>query len=305
DEEEEEEEDDDEEDDDDDEDDEAAAAAAARPDMSHSISRISETLAGIYDDNSLSQDFPGSEKGPEEAEPSSSPASRPPRPDKAPAEPSEPKEQPPGADSTLPEEENASEQSDGAEPEPRRLTALLFKMEEANLASRAKAQELIQATNQVGTRRGGQQGRHPPCGGRGGPNPGVPPPQRGCGEGVAGKRDGSVSSEGRGDTDKYLKKLHTQERAVEEVKLAIKPYYQKKEITKDEYKDILRKAVHKICHSKSGEINPVKVNNLVKAYVQRYKYFRKRGRRVEEEPGGPPKELGGPLDKAPLPMPPL
>jgi hypothetical protein len=44
----------------------------------------------------------------------------------------------------------------------------------------------------------------------------------------------------------YLKKLHTQERAVEEVKLAIKPYYQKKDITKDEYKDILRKAVHKV-----------------------------------------------------------
>lgn len=35
------------------------------------------------------------------------------------------------------------------------MTALLFKMEEANLASRAKAQELIQATNQVGTRGGG------------------------------------------------------------------------------------------------------------------------------------------------------
>lgn len=31
------------------------------------------------------------------------------------------------------------------------MTALLFKMEEANLASRAKAQELIQATNQVGS----------------------------------------------------------------------------------------------------------------------------------------------------------
>lgn len=44
----------------------------------------------------------------------------------------------------------------------------------------------------------------------------------------------------------YLKKLHTQERAVEEVKLAIKPYYQKKEISKEEYKDILRKAVHKV-----------------------------------------------------------
>lgn len=47
-------------------------------------------------------------------------------------------------------------------------------------------------------------------------------------------------------TSQYLKKLHTQERAVEEVKLAIKPYYQKKDITKEEYKDILRKAVHKV-----------------------------------------------------------
>lgn len=37
-----------------------------------------------------------------------------------------------------------------------------------------------------------------------------------------------------------------QERAVEEVKLAIKPFYQKREITKEEYKDILRKAVQKV-----------------------------------------------------------
>lgn len=48
----------------------------------------------------------------------------------------------------------------------------------------------------------------------------------------------------------YLKKLHTQERAVEEVKLAIKPYYQRKDINKDEYKDILRKAVHKVSCSR-------------------------------------------------------
>lgn len=124
---------------------------------------------------------------------------------------------------------------------------------------------------------------------------------------------------------KYLKKLHTQERAVEEVKLAIKPYYQRKDINKEEYKDILRKAVHKvsvsiqitawkkwnllnlckinvkfcginsfktrvnyllfsqICHSRTGEINPVKVSNLVKLYVQRYKYFRKHGRKMDEE----------------------
>ncbi len=127
-----------------------------------------------------------------------------------------------------------------------------------------------------------------------------------------------------------MKKLHMQERAVEEVKLAIKPFYQKRDITKEEYKEILRKAVqkvnvwrwmfsfvvvfpyplpctacipmahflselwnhyhvfmwkwahsyhlcliHKVCHSKSGEINPVKVSNLVKAYVDKYKHARK------------------------------
>lgn len=73
----------------------------------------------------------------------------------------------------------------------------------------------------------------------------------------------------------YLKKLHMQERAVEEVKLAIKPFYQRRDINKDEYKEILRKAVQKVCHSKSGEINPVKVGNLVKAYVDKYKHARK------------------------------
>lgn len=49
-----------------------------------------------------------------------------------------------------------------------------------------------------------------------------------------------------------MKKLHTQERAVEEVKLAIKPYYQRKDINKDEYKDILRKAVHKVSTQQWG-----------------------------------------------------
>uniref|UniRef100_G3UHU6 SR-related CTD associated factor 1 n=1 Tax=Loxodonta africana TaxID=9785 RepID=G3UHU6_LOXAF len=206
------------------------------------------------------------------------------------------------------------------------LTALLFKMEEANLASRAKAQELIQATNQILSH------RKPPSGLGVTPAPvptslGLPPgpsnyllpgslPLGGCGStpptptGLAAasdKREGSSSSEGRGDTDKYLKKLHTQERAVEEVKL-IKPYYQKTDITKEEYKDILRKAVHKICHSKSGEINPVKVSNLVRAYVQRYRYFRKHGRKPGDPPGPPrpPKEPGPPDKGGPgLPLPPL
>lgn len=30
-----------------------------------------------------------------------------------------------------------------------------------------------------------------------------------------------------------------------------------------------------ICHSKSGEINPVKVANLVKAYVDKYRHMRR------------------------------
>lgn len=53
----------------------------------------------------------------------------------------------------------------------------------------------------------------------------------------------------------YLKKLHMQERAIEEVKLAIKPFYQKRDINKDEYKEILRKAVQKVgstCGSARG-----------------------------------------------------
>ncbi|XP_024901947.1 PHD and RING finger domain-containing protein 1 isoform X6 [Pteropus alecto] len=85
--------------------------------------------------------------------------------------------------------------------------------------------------------------------------------------------------------EEYMKKLHVQERAVEEVKLAIKPFYQRREVTKDEYKDILRKAVQKICHSKSGEINPVKVGNLVKAYVDKYRHMRRHRRpEASEEP---------------------
>ncbi|XP_045676934.1 PHD and RING finger domain-containing protein 1 isoform X2 [Phyllostomus hastatus] len=85
--------------------------------------------------------------------------------------------------------------------------------------------------------------------------------------------------------EEYMKKLHMQERAVEEVKLAIKPFYQRREVTKEEYKDILRKAVQKICHSKSGEINPVKVGNLVKAYVGKYRHMRRRRRpEAGEEP---------------------
>ncbi|XP_071006095.1 splicing factor, arginine/serine-rich 19-like isoform X1 [Oncorhynchus clarkii lewisi] len=202
------------------------------------------------------------------------------------------------------------------------LTALLFKMEEANIASRAKAQEFIHATSQIlsQTNQNHSSQHAPSSSSQVPPSPGPTPaqfilhsalPLVGCtktppnhlhrgmslGGGCAqtppplpsGFSGGSGDSSDIGwdneskDPDKYLKKLHTQERAVEEVKLAIKPYYQRKDINKDDYKDILRKAVHKICHSRNGEINPVKVSNLVKLYVQRYKYFRKHGRKMDEE----------------------
>ncbi|KAK9879327.1 hypothetical protein WA026_004179 [Henosepilachna vigintioctopunctata] len=70
----------------------------------------------------------------------------------------------------------------------------------------------------------------------------------------------------------FLKKLNRQERVVEEVKLVLKPYYNKKKIDKDEYKDIMRRAVPKICHNKSGEINPTRIKNLIEAYVKKIRH---------------------------------
>lgn len=44
----------------------------------------------------------------------------------------------------------------------------------------------------------------------------------------------------------FLRKLNRQERVIEEVKLVLKPHYTKKHVTKDEYKDIMRRAVPKV-----------------------------------------------------------
>ncbi|XP_023580150.1 PHD and RING finger domain-containing protein 1 [Trichechus manatus latirostris] len=109
---------------------------------------------------------------------------------------------------------------------------------------------------------------------------------------VEGKTTASKPAGEKAKNEEYMKKLHVQERAVEEVKLAIKPFYQKREITKEEYKDILRKAVQKICHSKSGEINPTKVANLVRAYVEKYRHMR-RYKKADPEEGPPPQEAEG------------
>ncbi|EFN80079.1 RING and PHD-finger domain-containing protein KIAA1542 [Harpegnathos saltator] len=76
--------------------------------------------------------------------------------------------------------------------------------------------------------------------------------------------------------DKFLKKLNRQERVVEEVKLVLKPHYTKKHVTKEEYKDIMRKAVPKICHNKTGEINPKKIAHLIEAYVRKCRNNKKK-----------------------------
>ncbi|XP_037070785.1 splicing factor, arginine/serine-rich 19-like [Pollicipes pollicipes] len=76
--------------------------------------------------------------------------------------------------------------------------------------------------------------------------------------------------------EKFLKKLNRQERVIEEVKLVLKPFYHKRTVTKEQYKEILRKSVPKICHSKSGEINPKKIHSLIISYVKKCKYVNKK-----------------------------
>jgi len=69
--------------------------------------------------------------------------------------------------------------------------------------------------------------------------------------------------------EKFLKKVQRQERIVEEVKLVLKPAYNNRKINKENYKEILRKAVPKICHSRHGEINPSKIEKLVQSYIKK------------------------------------
>jgi len=76
--------------------------------------------------------------------------------------------------------------------------------------------------------------------------------------------------------EKFLKKVQRQDRIVEEVKLVLKPAYNTRKITKDAYKEILRKTVPKICHSKHGEINPSKIDKLVQGYIKKYQHAKRK-----------------------------
>ena len=44
----------------------------------------------------------------------------------------------------------------------------------------------------------------------------------------------------------YIQKLNRQERVVEEVKHVLKPHFLRKYITKDDYKEIMKKSVSKV-----------------------------------------------------------
>ncbi|XP_032222513.1 serine/arginine repetitive matrix protein 2 [Nematostella vectensis] len=67
-----------------------------------------------------------------------------------------------------------------------------------------------------------------------------------------------------------LDKLHRQARVEEEVKLVLKVYFKHKEITKEEYKSILRRAVPQVANS-SHSIDPERIRHLVKKYVAKVK----------------------------------
>ena len=55
-----------------------------------------------------------------------------------------------------------------------------------------------------------------------------------------------------------MKKVQRQERVVEEVKMVMKPAYNHKKINKDQYKEILRKAVPKVTIFLPPRILPLK-----------------------------------------------
>uniref|UniRef100_G3U2E5 SFR19-like C-terminal domain-containing protein n=1 Tax=Loxodonta africana TaxID=9785 RepID=G3U2E5_LOXAF len=108
---------------------------------------------------------------------------------------------------------------------------------------------------------------------------------------VQGPRSGDTSSSHHSKTSNAAIKLaerkpaQIQEKAAQEVKLAIQSFCQNKDITQEEYKMIIQKAVDRVCHIKSGEVNSTKEANLVKASGEKNKYSRKgRQQKSPEEP---------------------
>ena len=77
------------------------------------------------------------------------------------------------------------------------------------------------------------------------------------------------------DIEDALNRVHRQARVEDEMKHALKVYFKRKDITKEEYKMILRKGVPQVANS-SHTIDPERIRSLVKKYVAKYKGSRER-----------------------------
>ncbi|XP_014669253.1 PREDICTED: PHD and RING finger domain-containing protein 1-like [Priapulus caudatus] len=121
---------------------------------------------------------------------------------------------------------------------------------------------------------------------------------------VEGKQDAQVAAWHGGaaaagnSRETYLKKRLRQERVIEEVKVALKPFYNRREIDKEEYKEIMRRAVPKVCHNKLGEINPAKIHDLVAGYIVKTKQLRKHEIKKALGLSGPSKERSSAKSKS-------
>lgn len=72
-----------------------------------------------------------------------------------------------------------------------------------------------------------------------------------------------------------MSKTDIQKRVVEHVKSVIRPFYSKGRINKDEYKEIMRKTVPKICHSKTQDFSKTRITIYVEAYARKVMATRK------------------------------
>ncbi|XP_031569143.1 serine/arginine repetitive matrix protein 2-like isoform X1 [Actinia tenebrosa] len=77
-------------------------------------------------------------------------------------------------------------------------------------------------------------------------------------------------SDSKTKVQSLIDKLHRQARVEDEVKIVLKDYYKHREINKNEYKDILRKAVPQVANS-DHSIDPERIRSLVKKYVAKMK----------------------------------
>jgi PHD and RING finger domain-containing protein 1 len=66
----------------------------------------------------------------------------------------------------------------------------------------------------------------------------------------------------------YLQKLQYQEKASEEVKRALKPAFARKAVSKEQYKEIMRKVVSKVCNAYDGKsdvnVKKIKVDSRIR-----------------------------------------